>query len=70
VVKKDSKKEDSKQKGRKEVSMSRIMSYYSPKGVVVVSIIVSFINAWTFPMYGLLFSKILFTLLMPDAPTY
>jgi hypothetical protein len=70
--KKDPSKAISKDKPliMKEVSMRRIMSYYSPKGIAAASVITSFMNAWSYPCYGLIFSKILFTLLMPTAPTY
>jgi hypothetical protein len=57
--------EDSKEK---EVSMGRIMSYYYPKWMAVVAFLVSFINAFTFPIYGLIYAKILFVMMSFNLP--
>jgi ATP-binding cassette, subfamily B (MDR/TAP), member 1 len=43
--------------------MARIMSYYYPKWMAVVAFLVSVINAFSFPIYGLIYAKLLFVLM-------
>lgn len=52
----------------KEVSMARIMSYYYPKWMAVIAFIVSIINAFSFPIYGLIYAKLLFVLMSFNLP--
>lgn len=41
------------------------MSYYSPKWLAFLGMLVSVINAFAFPLYGLIYAKILFIMLVP-----
>lgn len=50
-------------KRSKTASMSRIMSHYKPTGIAIFSFFVTAINAFTMPMYGFIFSKILFVMM-------
>lgn len=52
----------------KDVSMGRIMSYYYPKWMAVIAFIVSIINAFSFPIYGLIYAKLLFVLMSFGLP--
>ena len=54
----------------KKVSMGRIMSHYNPKWLAVLGIIVSVLNATAFPLYGFIFSKILFVMMTHQLPTF
>jgi len=58
------------EKEQKTASMGRIMSYYNPKWLAVIGIFVSILNAFSFPLYGLIFAKILFIMMVPDAPNF
>lgn len=46
------------------------MSYYDPKWMAVLGIFVSIINGFSFPIFGLIFSKILFIMMAPMSPTF
>jgi ABC-type multidrug transport system fused ATPase/permease subunit len=49
----------------------RVMSYYSPKALAIVSIFVSFLNAFAFPMFGFIFSELMFVIIKGNlSPTY
>ena len=48
-----------------DVSMSKLMSYYSPKWLAYLGMLMSLANGAAFPIYGLLFGEILFVILMP-----
>ena len=50
--------------------MGRIMSYYSPKWLAYAGIVVSIINSFSFPVYGFIFSKILFVMMAVNSPTF
>jgi hypothetical protein len=50
--------------------MSRIMSYYDPKYVAVLSFLISLINSAAFPIFGYILSKILFVMMDPTSKTY
>ncbi len=52
----------------KDVSMGRIMTYYYPKWMAVIAFIVSIINAFSFPIYGLIYAKLLFVLMSFGLP--
>eukprot|EP00347_Sterkiella_histriomuscorum_P020418 403337881 len=54
----------------KPVGMLKIMSYYTPKWLSYLVYLITVINAFGFPMYGLIFSKILFIMLVPQSITY
>jgi ATP-binding cassette, subfamily B (MDR/TAP), member 1 len=43
--------------------MGRVMSYYYPTWMAVIAFIVSIINAFSFPIYGLIYAKLLFVLM-------
>jgi hypothetical protein len=45
--------------------MREIMKNYNPKCVVYFTILITTISAFTFPVYALLFSKIIFIMLNP-----
>ena len=47
----------------KRVTMWRIMSYYKPKIMAVLSFFASFIVAFTMPIYGYIFSQLLFVMM-------
>jgi hypothetical protein len=50
--------------------MGRIMSHYYPKWIAVLAILVSVINSAASPVFGFLFAKILFVMMMPYSPTF
>ena len=51
--------------------MSEIMSNYSPKWMAAAGIIVSFINSFAFPLYGMIYAKILFVMMIgPRSPDF
>jgi ABC-type multidrug transport system fused ATPase/permease subunit len=58
------------QEDKKEVSIARIMSYYNPKWLAYLGFVTSGINAFAFPIFGLIFSKILFIMMVPSDPNY
>lgn len=45
------------------------MSYYRPKWLSYVAIFLSVINAFAFPIYGLIYAKLLFVLMRFKDPT-
>ena len=50
--------------------MGKIMKNYSPKWLAACGMLISVINGWSFPIYGLLFGNILFVMLVPQLPTF
>jgi hypothetical protein len=48
----------------KEISMGRIMSYYYPKWMAYSAVLASIIDSFAFPLYGLIYAKILFIMMM------
>lgn len=46
------------------------MSYYTPKWLTYVVFVVTIVNAFGFPLYGLIFSEILFVMLVPQSPDF
>jgi ABC-type multidrug transport system fused ATPase/permease subunit len=44
------------------------MSYYYPKWMAVIALFVSFINAFSFPIYGLIYAKLLFVMMSFNLP--
>lgn len=54
----------------KDVSMGKIMSYYYPTWLVYATWIVTILNGFGFPLYGLIFSEILFVMLDPYQTDY
>jgi ABC-type multidrug transport system fused ATPase/permease subunit len=49
----------------------RVMKHYYPKLYAVFSIIVSIINSMGFPLFGLIFSELLFIIMVGDrSPTF
>jgi hypothetical protein len=54
----------------KNVSIGRIMSYYSPKSIGVLAFFISLINSAGMPVFGFLLSKILFVLMNPTSSTF
>ncbi len=46
------------------------MSYYYPKWMSVMGFIVSFINSFSFPIYGLIYAKILFVMMNTKSKDY
>lgn len=47
----------------RQIGLKEIMGYYKPVWVVFISVIVSIIAAFSFPVYGLIFTRFLFVLL-------
>ena len=54
----------------KEVSMGRIMSHYYPSWMAVLGVFVSIVNSFSFPVYGLIYAKLLFIMMQPQSPNY
>ncbi len=50
------------------VSMRRIMSYYHPKWMAAFAIFISVLNSVASPLFGFLFAKILFVMMIPQSP--
>jgi ABC-type multidrug transport system fused ATPase/permease subunit len=50
--------------------MKRIMGYYYPKWLAYTGLLVSTINGFAFPLYGLIYAKILFIMLVPQLPDF
>jgi ATP-binding cassette, subfamily B (MDR/TAP), member 1 len=50
--------------------MGRIMSFYSPLWLGLFGIVVSIVNAFGFPIYGMIYAKLLFVLMVPFRPDY
>jgi len=50
--------------------MGRIMSYYSPKWLAFLGVLVSVVNSFGFPLWGLLYAKLLFIMMAPNSPTF
>ena len=50
--------------------MIRIMGFYSPKVVAVFSFFASFANAFCMPLYGYIFTRILFVMMNPTNENY
>jgi ATP-binding cassette, subfamily B (MDR/TAP), member 1 len=54
----------------KTVGMCKIMSHYSPTWLAYFSFVVTIINGFGFPLYGLIFSQILFVMLNPFSTSF
>lgn len=54
----------------KEATMGRIMSYYSPKWMAALGILVSVITSFSFPVYGMIYAKLLFVFMTPFLSNY
>jgi hypothetical protein len=52
-----------KKKANKTASIARIMSFYNPKILAFISLFASCVNAFGFPLYGFIFSKVLFVMM-------
>jgi ATP-binding cassette, subfamily B (MDR/TAP), member 1 len=52
------------------VSMRRIMSYYHPKWMAAFAIFISVLNSVASPLFGFLFAKILFVMMIPQSPNF
>lgn len=52
-----------------DIGYSRLMSYYRTKWLSYVAIFLSIINAFAFPIYGLIYAKLLFVLMRFKDPT-
>ena len=49
----------------------RVMSYYNPKELAVASCFISIVGAFAFPMFGYIFSELMFVIIKgTDSPTY
>jgi len=46
------------------------MSHYSPLWMALVGILVSIVNAFSFPVYGMIYAKLLFVFMTPFLPTF
>lgn len=46
-----------------EVGFMRIMKYYNPKSLAILSLLVSFIASLSFPSFGLIFTELLFVIM-------
>lgn len=54
----------------KEISMKRIMTYYTPKWMAGLSFLISAIIASSYPIFGLIFGHCNFVFLEHDSPDY
>ena len=52
------------------ISMGRIMSFYQPSWLAVLSFAASALTACTYPVFGFIFANIAFLFLAPDAPDF
>jgi ABC-type multidrug transport system fused ATPase/permease subunit len=59
-----------KEKDRREVSTSEIMAYYEPTYIAVLSMLVPILSASAFPLFGLVFTKMLFVIMQPDKDNF
>ena len=50
--------------------MARIMSFYSPKWLAYLGFVSSVVNAFSFPIYGLIYAKLLFIMMAPHSPNF
>jgi hypothetical protein len=69
----EAKPEDKKEEVKKEKKVppkSKIMKFYGPMWAVVGSLVTSFLGAFTFPMFGFLFTQILFIAMQPQKENY
>lgn len=49
----------------------RVMTYYSPKYMAVASIFISILGSFAFPLFGYIFSELMFVIIIGNAsPTY
>jgi len=48
----------------------KIMSFYRPKWLSYLVYLITVINAFSFPLYGLIFGKILFVMMIPQSKTF
>lgn len=55
---------------RKSVSMGKIMAYYHPQWLAYVCYIVTVVNAFSYPLMGLIFAKVLFVMMNPRASSF
>jgi hypothetical protein len=55
---------------RREIKMHEIMRYYKPKLIAYFTVFMTFIAAFAFPVYAILFSRILFVMLNPKDKEY
>jgi len=50
--------------------MSEIMKYYSDKKTLVFSFLVPAISGSSYPLFGMMFSRVLFVIIEPQAENY
>jgi hypothetical protein len=49
----------------------RVMSYYNPKALALASVLISFIGAFAFPLFGYVFSELMFVIIRGNlSPSY
>ncbi len=53
-----------------KVTVGRIMSYYRPIGLTFLGVALSFIMSFSWPMYGLIYCKLLFIMMTNFLPTF
>ena len=63
-------RKDEKSEGPKEVTIGRIMSFYRPMSLTFIGVAVSLICSLGWPLYGLIYSKILFIMMQFQNPKY
>lgn len=63
-------KKEIKSKPMRLASTSEIMKYYTDKTTLIASFIVPAISASSFPLFGLMFSRILFLLMKPEQENF
>lgn len=55
---------------KKPVAKSRVMSYYGPRWVTVLSVILPIFGAAGFPAFGWLFTRVIFVIMQPQRDDY
>jgi hypothetical protein len=63
---------DSKQENKKEqeVGIKRIMSYYRPISLTIIGCFISIAISFGWPVYGLIYSKLLFIMMKSFLPSF
>lgn len=54
----------------KEVGIKRIMSYYRPLSLTIIGCFISIAISFAWPVYGLIYSKLLFIMMTSSLPTF
>ncbi|CDW90568.1 abc transporter [Stylonychia lemnae] len=55
---------------QKEYGMKDIMKYYKPNSKIFLAFIATFLNAFSYPVYGYIFAKVIFVMIGKSLPTF